>query len=127
MKNCLKHNIPTPIPPSGGQGGLAFILPLLLFLLCSCGADHYMKKGEKYFAIGEYYDAAAEFKTAYGKTPAKEKAKRGERAAKLAYCYDRINSTPESHCRVPQRHQVWQGHTRNASLFRASADEKRQL
>lgn len=96
MKNCLKHNIPTPIPPSGGQGGLAFILPLLLFLLCSCGADHYMKKGEKYFAIGEYYDAAAEFKTAYGKTPAKEKAKRGERAAKLAYCYDRINSTQKA-------------------------------
>lgn len=94
MKNCLKHNIPTPIPPSGGQGGLLLLFLLLLF--CSCGADHYMKKGEKFLAVGEYYDAAAEFKTAYGKTPAKEKAKRGERAAKLAYCYDRINSTQKA-------------------------------
>ena len=51
-----------------------------------------MKKGEKFLTIGEYYDAAAEFKVAYSKTPAKERAKRGERARKLAYCYDRINS-----------------------------------
>lgn len=55
-----------------------------------------MKKGEKYLAIGEYYEAAAEFKTAYNKTPAKEKDKRGERAVKLAYCYDRINSTQKA-------------------------------
>lgn len=62
----------------------------------SCGADHYMKKGEKYLAIGEYYDAAAEFKTAYNKTPTKERTKRGQRARKLAYCYDRINSTAKA-------------------------------
>lgn len=55
-----------------------------------------MKRGEKYLAIGEYYDAAAEFKTAYNKTPSKEKDKRGERALKLAFCYDRINSTQKA-------------------------------
>lgn len=73
-------------------------LPVLMLLLmtASCGADHYMKKGEKYLAIGEYYEAAAEFKTAYNKTPAKEKDKRGERSVKLAYCYDRINSTQKA-------------------------------
>lgn len=69
---------------------------ILALLTVSCGADHYMKKGEKFLAIGEYYDAAAEFKTAYNKTPTKERAKRGQRARKLAYCYDRINSTAKA-------------------------------
>lgn len=69
---------------------------ILAMLTVSCGADHYMKKGEKFLAIGEYYDAAAEFKTAYNKTPTKERAKRGQRARKLAYCYDRINSTAKA-------------------------------
>lgn len=46
---------------------------ILALLTVSCGADHYMKKGEKFLAIGEYYDAAAEFKTAYNKTPTKER------------------------------------------------------
>lgn len=55
-----------------------------------------MKRGEKYLAIGEYHDAAAEFKTAYNKTPSKERDKRGERALKLAFCYDRINSTQKA-------------------------------
>lgn len=69
---------------------------ILALLTVSCGADHYMKKGEKFLAIGEYYDAAAEFKTAYNKTPTKERGKRGQRARKLAYCYDRINSTAKA-------------------------------
>ncbi len=76
----------------------SFFLVLLfsVVLLSSCGADHYMKKGEKYLAIGEYYDASIEFKNSYNKTPASEKDKRGERAVKLAYCYDRINSTQKA-------------------------------
>ena len=46
-----------------------------MLLTASCGADHYMKKGEKYLALGEYYDAAAEFKTAYNKTSPKDRTK----------------------------------------------------
>ena len=65
-------------------------------MLASCGADHFMKKGEKFLAIGEYYDAAAEFKVAYTKTPTKDRDKRGMRARKLAYCYDRINSNAKA-------------------------------
>lgn len=68
------------------------IICITMLITASCGADHYMKKGEKYLALGEYYDAAAEFKTAYNKTSPKDKDKRGERAKKLAGCYDRINS-----------------------------------
>ena len=65
-------------------------------LLTGCGAEKNLRKAEKYLAIGEYYDAATQFKTAYRKTPPKERAKRGQRALKLAYCYDRINSSAKA-------------------------------
>lgn len=66
------------------------ITALLTLLLTGCGADNYARKAEEYYAIGEYYDAAEEFKKAYSNTPVKEKAKRGERAWKMAECYRRI-------------------------------------
>jgi len=69
---------------------------LLCILVISCAVDKNMKKGEKYLALGEYYDAANEFKKAYSKTPAKDKQKRGERALKMAYCYDRSLQTQKS-------------------------------
>ncbi len=72
------------------------IICATVLITASCGAGHFMKKGEKYLALGEYYDAAAEFKTAYNKTSPKDKDKRGERALKLAGCYDRINSTQKA-------------------------------
>ena len=66
-------------------------IAFLCLLLCACGADRNMKKGEKYLALGEYYDAAKEFRTAYQRTPPKERALRGQRARMMAYCYDKIN------------------------------------
>lgn len=60
-------------------------------LLTGCGADSYMKKGDKFYALGEYFDAAAQYKKAYTATPSKERALRGKRAAKMAECYRRIN------------------------------------
>ena len=65
----------------------------LCLLLCACGADRNMKKGEKYLALGEYYDAAKEFRTAYQRTPPKERALRGQRARMMAYSYDKINES----------------------------------
>jgi Tfp pilus assembly protein PilF len=59
----------------------------------SCGADKHLKKAEKYLALGEYYDAAMEFKKAYQGTPTKEREKRGQRALKMARCYAKINQT----------------------------------
>ena len=67
-----------------------------IMLLASCGADKNLKKGEKLLALGEYYDAANEFKQAYAKTPAKERDKRGQIATKMAYAYARINSSQRS-------------------------------
>ena len=69
---------------------------LLLVLLVSCGVDKNLKRGEKYLALGEYYDAATEYKTAYSKTPSKEREKRGQIAKKMAFCYDKINSTQKA-------------------------------
>ena len=69
---------------------------LLVFVLSSCGADKNLKRGEKYLALGEYYDAANEFKTAYQKTPSKERDKRGQRARKMAFCYDRSLQTAKA-------------------------------
>lgn len=62
-----------------------------LLVIVSCGAERSFKKGEKYLALGEYYDAAAQYKKAYSSTKPKDKALRGKYAAKMAYCYDRIN------------------------------------
>ena len=72
---------------------LYFYLILSSLLLTGCGADQAMKKGDKFYAIGEYYDAATQYRKAYNQTPAKEKKLKGERAMKLAECYRRINFT----------------------------------
>lgn len=61
---------------------------MILWLVTSCGADLNLRRGEKYLALGEYYDAANEFRQAYQKTPAKERTKRGQIARKMAMCYD---------------------------------------
>ena len=66
---------------------------LLLLVLVGCGADAAMKKGDKFYALGEYYDAATQYKKAYSATPAKDRVNRGKRALKLADCYRRINYT----------------------------------
>lgn len=62
---------------------------MILWLVTSCGADRNLRRGEKYLALGEYYDAANEFRQAYQKTPAKERARRGQIARKMAMCYDK--------------------------------------
>lgn len=62
---------------------------MILWLVTSCGADRNLHRGEKYLALGEYYDAANEFRQAYQKTPGKERTKRGQIARKMAMCYDK--------------------------------------
>lgn len=74
---------------------------IILFLfvalsVVSCAVDKNLKRGEQYLALGEYFDAANEFKRAYAKTSPKEKQKRGERARKMAYCYDKSLQTQKA-------------------------------
>ncbi len=74
---------------------------IILFLfvslsVASCAVDKNLKRGEQYLALGEYFDAANEFKRAYSKTSPKEKQKRGERAKKMAFCYDKSLQTQKA-------------------------------
>ena len=62
-------------------------------VMASCGAETAMKKGDMFFALGEYYDAAVKYKKAYAQTPAKQRPLRGQRALKMADSYRRINQT----------------------------------
>ncbi len=81
-------------PRSRARHALLCLLPAVLaamFMLSSCGAEKSMRKGDAFYAVGEYFDAAAEYRKAYLHTPVKDKAKRGERAWKMAECYRRMN------------------------------------
>lgn len=60
-------------------------------LLAGCGADRNLRRAEKYLALGEYYDAATEYRKAYQKIMPKERATRGQVARKMGYCYAKAN------------------------------------
>ena len=62
-------------------------------ILMSCGVDRNIKKGDKHLSLGEYYDAATQFKTAYQRTSPKDRRQRGELSLKMADCYSRIASS----------------------------------
>lgn len=72
------------------------ILFLSTLFLISCGADRNIKKGDRCWSLGEYYDAANQFKQAYQKTSPKDKTQRGAVALKMARCYDKINQPQRS-------------------------------
>ena len=74
---------------------LAFII-FTIALVCSCGAEQNIKKGEKFLAIGEYHNAAEQFKQAYQRIPPKERERRGKYALKTAQCYAKINAAQKS-------------------------------
>ena len=61
-------------------------------LLMACGSEKGIKVGDQYAAIMEYNEAAKEYKKAYRKIPAKERAKRAEVAWKMGECYRKSNS-----------------------------------
>ena len=65
-------------------------------LLMGCGADQAIKKGDKAWALGEYFEASNQYKKAYAQTPAKQRTQRGRLALKMAECYRRINYTQKA-------------------------------
>ena len=69
------------------------VVAVAVTAISACGSDKHLRKAEKYLALGEYFDAATEFKKAYQTTPPKERDKRGQRALKMAKCYAKINQT----------------------------------
>lgn len=66
---------------------------IILLLVTACGADRNLHRGEKYLALGEYYDAAHEYRQAYQKTDPKQREARGRIARKMAICYDKCLQT----------------------------------
>ena len=71
-------------------------ITVVTMLLTGCGAEQAMKKGERFNALGEYYDAATQYKKAYSQTAAKERDQRGKIALKMAECYRHINYTQKA-------------------------------
>ena len=65
-------------------------------VMAGCGADAALKKGDKFYALGEYYDASNQYKKAYSATAAKERTQRGKIALKMADCYRRLNYTQKA-------------------------------
>ncbi len=63
----------------------------LAAILAGCGAEASIKKGDKFYALGEYYDAANKYKKAYRLIPPKQRNDRGKLAVKMAECYRRLN------------------------------------
>ena len=74
----------------------AYLTVAALWLLCSCGAEVSLHKGDQRYALGEYNEAATLYKKAYTGIPSKEKELRASTAFKLGESYRRINYVPRA-------------------------------
>ena len=74
----------------------AYLCIAALLLLCGCGAEISLRRGDQSYALGEYQDAAAKYKKAYAGISSKEKELRGSTAFKLGECYRHINYVPRA-------------------------------
>ena len=83
--SLLKNKLP--------KAGLVFAFLCTVFAIFGCGAERNIRKGEKFLALGEYHDASVQFKKAYQNTSPKERTRRGEIAAKMALCYNRLSAS----------------------------------
>lgn len=67
---------------------------ILLSLVYGCGAK--LSTANAQYERGEYFAAATTYRKVYNKTPAKERAKRGQIAFRIGECYRRLNAAPRS-------------------------------
>lgn len=93
LKSIIQHRHST----DGGRPNVGWILVVILLLgFVSCGADRNIKKGDKHLSLGEYYDAAEQYKQAYRRIPPKERKARGQVSKKIALANDYINSSAKA-------------------------------
>ena len=93
LKSIIQHRHST----DGCRPDVGWILVVILLLgFVSCGADRNIKKGDKYLSLGEYYDAAEQYKQAYRRIPPKERKARGQVSKKIALANDYINSSAKA-------------------------------
>lgn len=66
---------------------------IICFMCCACGGyDKSIKRGNAAMALGEYAEAAGQYKKAYSRIPPKEKAVRGKVAYQLGDAYRRYGN-----------------------------------
>lgn len=71
-----------------------FLAGACVALFSSCGGpERYVKRGDAARAIGEYAEAAAQYKKAYSKYGPRERRERGAVAYSMAECYRRYGNT----------------------------------
>lgn len=75
--------------------GVHIIVMCALFGLClqSCGISARIKKADKKYAIGEYYEAGEMYRNIYSKVPKKQKNLRAEVAFKQGECMRILNNS----------------------------------
>jgi len=70
------------------------IVLLTLLFLSSCGSvDKSLKRGDAAMAIGEYCEAAAQYRKAYSRTPSKERSERAKIAYRMGDAYRKYGNT----------------------------------
>lgn len=71
-----------------------YALLFACLLITSCGsAEKSVRRGDAALALGEYAEAAGQYKRAYSQTSPKEKAQRGRIAYKMADAYRKYGNT----------------------------------
>lgn len=69
---------------------------VVLLLLAGCATDKHLKRGNQYWAIGEYYEASQEYAKAYAKTSPQKKEERGALAYRMGECNRLMNYTAKA-------------------------------
>lgn len=79
--------------------GISLLLALLMVGLSGCGIKARIKKADKKFAIGEYYDAADIYKQCYGRiSPKTDRSLKARVAFNQAECYRILNNQRAAQC-----------------------------
>lgn len=111
----------------------------LLLTMTACGtAEQAERRGHAALHLGEYAEAAAQFRLAYQRTPAKEKEQRGKRAFLMAKTYGRYGNTARSlaYYRTAERYKyadsllhfyIGEGHRAMGNYKEAQNSYERQL
>lgn len=63
-------------------------------LLSSCSINQRIKKADKRYSIGEYYEAGEIYRSCYSRVPVKEKKLKGYVAFQQGECYRLVNGNP---------------------------------
>ena len=94
------------------------LIILVATILCwACSNENIsFKKGEQFYAMGEYYKAAQQYKKSYQRIPTKDKALRADRSFRMGLCYEHINN-PQKAMQAFQN-AVRYHHTDSTALLR---------